>query len=432
MGSTFIMKVLLCLSIVLKLGTALKVNFDLDNLKEPLDNVSEAEFNEIFHKEPAKTEEEQRKREQALKANEKLIHDTNQRYDQGEIGWYDQLSDFSDLPAADFVKLKTGSIHKDDAATAEDDNDHGYALGRLDPKEEDMYDEESERYFDMFRYSRARVPRRYSSVKKGYVSPVKNQKSCGSCVAFGTHAAVEVCFKKAVGVFGDYSEQQLLDCGFGQYGASGCRGAEPSAYLRWIKEKQVKLAHETQYPYQAKKQRCPKKMASYNQGVEFSGYYLTYNATEELMKKMVHEHGAVMAGVQARGPFGNYGGGIFAGCSKDQNKVDHLITVVGYGTKKGTPYWLIKNSWGKRWGEKGYIRLKRGVNMCGIGKELFVAKCKKVTGGTTSAPIKATTQAPVKCTDEFDNCGDYVDYCQDEEFFQLNCKKTCKTCNKDG
>merc|ERR1711962_1555583 len=166
MGSTFIMKVLLCLSIVLKLGTALKVNFDLDNLKEPLDNVSEAEFNGIFHKEPAQTEEEQRKREQALKANEKLIHDTNQRYDQGEIGWYDQLSDFSDLPAADFVRLKTGSIHKDNAATAEDDNDHGYALGRLDPKEEDMYDEESERYFDMFRYSRARVPRRYSSVKK--------------------------------------------------------------------------------------------------------------------------------------------------------------------------------------------------------------------------------------------------------------------------
>ena len=69
---------------------------------------------------------------------------------------------------------------------------------------------------------------------------------------------------------------QLVDCGFGQYGASGCNGAEPTAYLKWMKAKSVKLAHETQYPYKAAKKTCPKKLAHYNQGVEFSGYYITY------------------------------------------------------------------------------------------------------------------------------------------------------------
>ena len=44
------------------------------------------------------------------------------------------------------------------------------------------------------------------------------------------------------------------------------------------------------------------------------------------------------------GPFQDYGGGVFAGCtSSDTN---HAVTVVGYGTEGGQDYWLVKNSWG--------------------------------------------------------------------------------------
>ena len=41
------------------------------------------------------------------------------------------------------------------------------ATGRLDPAPEDRYDEESERYFDQFRYSRSTVPASYSAVDAG-------------------------------------------------------------------------------------------------------------------------------------------------------------------------------------------------------------------------------------------------------------------------
>ena len=44
---------------------------------------------------------------------------------------------------------------------------------------------------------------------------------------------------------------------------------------------------------------------------------------------------------------------------------DHALVLVGYGTKD-QDYWLIKNSWGPKWGLNGYLELKRGANKCGI------------------------------------------------------------------
>ena len=42
--------------------------------------------------------------------------------------------------------------------------------------------------------------------------------------------------------------------------------------------------------------------------------------------------------------------------------MEHAVLVVGYGREHGKDYWLIKNSWGANWGEKGYIKIVRGRN----------------------------------------------------------------------
>ena len=134
--------------------------------------------------------------------------------------------------------------------------------------------------------------------------------------------------------------------------------------------------------------KCPRDLETYNQGAEISGHYYTYSGNEEKLKNLVLEHGAVVAGVKAAGPFQRYSGGIFSGCGFSFRN-DHAVTVVGFGEEGGKKYWLIKNSWGENWGEGGYIRLERGRRMCNIGREYALPRCTR-SADPTNAPIEPT------------------------------------------
>ena len=55
----------------------------------------------------------------------------------------------------------------------------------------------------------------------------------------------------------------------------------------------------------------------------------------------------------------NYWSGVFDDCDRDAT-LGHAVLLQGYGiTQEGQPYWLVQNSWGSTWGERGFIRLAR-------------------------------------------------------------------------
>lgn len=55
---------------------------------------------------------------------------------------------------------------------------------------------------------------------------------------------------------------------------------------------------------------------------------------------------------------------------------DHAVRIIGWGVEKGVKYWLVANPWNECWGEKGFFRVEKGINECGIEREIFAGMPK--------------------------------------------------------
>ncbi|XP_066577463.1 cathepsin S [Amia ocellicauda] len=212
--------------------------------------------------------------------------------------------------------------------------------------------------------SSAPVPAMLDWRQSGLVTKVKNQGACGSCWAFSAVGSLEGQMKKKLGKLVDLSPQNLMDCSL-VYGNHGCRGGFLTKAFHYV-EQNKGIDSETFYPYEKKLGKC--RYSPKGKAAMCSSYRLLPHGNERALQQAVANIGPISVGVNAhQHTFLYYRGGLYYDPACTSLKVNHAVLVVGYGSEKGQDYWLLKNSWGPNWGEKGFMRMARNRNNhCGV------------------------------------------------------------------
>jgi len=86
---------------------------------------------------------------------------------------------------------------------------------------------------------------------------------------------------------------------------------------------------------------------------------------EENIQRAIMAGGPMEVAFTVYSDFENYASGIYHHVTGDVAG-GHAVKVVGWGVEDGVKFWKIANSWNPYWAEKGYFRIKRGSNECGI------------------------------------------------------------------
>lgn len=199
---------------------------------------------------------------------------------------------------------------------------------------------------------------------KNYVTPIRDQAACGSCVAFGTVATIETQIQVQynnpnLGV--DLSEAHLFFCYGREKGANCSSGWWPNAAFDAFAAKGV--TDEACYPYKSglDKKDCSGLCTAWaNKVIRIDGYTVLTGKVADI-KNWIATKGPVCACFVVYNDFFSYKSGVYSHQTGDQAG-GHCVTIVGYDDSLGC--WICKNSWGTGWGESGFFRIAYG--QCGI------------------------------------------------------------------
>ena len=243
---------------------------------------------------------------------------------------------------------------------------------------------------------------------QNYVSPVINQGNCGSCYAVAVTDMIQsrIRIKTKNRVKSDLSVQKVLSCS--EY-SQGCKGGFPFLVGKYSQDYGMTPKEQMSY-IGARGVPCKAKTAVSTRSTGYGyigGYYGACNYKK--MMKELHDHGPIVVGFNTEAGIWHYDQGVYEestatsfleesegassqppswgvfkkGSKRMHNhweKTTHAVLVVGYGhNAQEGKYWIVKNSWGPQWGEKGYFRIRRGTDTCAV-ESMAVAAYPTVGG----------------------------------------------------
>jgi len=313
----------------LGLTTAVSVNKLLGdewNLFKSIHSKSYSEFEEKF-------------RMKVYLENRHKIARHNALHQKGEVSFSMEMNHFGDLLHHEFVAVMNGFKGKNFTKS-------GHGVFFMEP-------------------ANIELPTTVDWRTQGAVTDVKDQGQCGSCWSFSATGALEGQNFRKTGKLVSLSEQNLIDCS-GKYGNEGCNGGLMDQAFQYIKDNKG-IDTEEAYPYEAEDDTC--RYNPNNRGAVDNGFVDIPSGNEAKLMAALATVGPVSIAIDAsHESFQFYSAGVYFEPECSSEDLDHGVLVVGYGSDKGgKDYWLVKNSWSEKWGDKGYIKIARNrKNHCGV------------------------------------------------------------------
>ncbi|MGZ3652573.1 MAG: C1 family peptidase [Bdellovibrionota bacterium] len=218
--------------------------------------------------------------------------------------------------------------------------------------------------------SKAVVPARYSM--RGKAGPVENQGSCGSCWDFSLTSVLRGTKIMSGKDPGRLSFNYLLNCDRQMY---GCNGGTFSA-ASYLDNPRGAPAYGSDGAYTARQSSCvsrsPVASAVRYHMLGSSGGNPSFRDIAYVLGVL---HRPVSVDVYANAKWQSYGGGVFNGCTQARS-TNHMVAIEGYDCESsvdsagncvfdqngnlppGVGTWIVRNSWGKNWGNGGYMTSK--------------------------------------------------------------------------
>ncbi|XP_019871022.1 procathepsin L [Aethina tumida] len=293
-------------------------------------NQQDFENFKIQHGKVYRSSVEQRLRYQIYLNNLQEIEEHNARYEKGLTTYKKAVNQFADMTKEEFLAfLKLSGTAPKVKAT------------------------------ELFQ-SRKAAPSSIDWRATGAVTPVKNQKSCGSCWSFSATGSLEGQNQIKNGKLVSLSEQNLVDCS-SSYGNAGCNGGLMDLAFEYVRDHGINS--EADYPYEGVNGKC--RFDSSNIVLKATGYGKIKKDDEDDLIEAIGTIGPISVAIDATSFLQFYSSGIFTDSTCSKHSLNHGVLAVGY-TEDTI---IVKNSWASSWGESGYVRFKRGSNLCGIATD---------------------------------------------------------------